>query len=543
MQTVQMPLDRLRLLGRGSIVLAYLAAYLALEWATYLPGFSQLGVTPWNPSQGLAFALVLLLGLGYAPAVLVAPLIADFFIRRLTLPWWVGLIEIVLTNAMYLLAMALLVRRQTRFDRALGSMRDMVLLSLVVVGGAALVSLVYVAVLFLTGMMAGADVLPSILRYWAGDVIGILLVTPFLLILATQRLRIAPTFEAGLQVAAILLAITIVLWAGPDYQPQFMYLLFLPVIWIAMRSGLAGVTAGLVLMQIGLMIGLHATSATPLQVSTFQAALMSLVLAGLAIGSLISERERSEMQVRLQQAAVARAGRIASLGSFSTSIAHEINQPLTAVGNYTRVVLRSLEGDPPALSEAKGAASKAVAQVDRAAEVIRRLRGLLQSGRVEISPTPVSAIVRESVELVAPECAEAQTVFEPDVARGLPLVMADRLQIEQVIVNLVRNSLEAMARLPEGRRRVILKVEPAGSLHVEFTVMDQGPGFPEGFDMDKIGPGQTDKATGMGIGLVLCKSVIEAHGGQLIAGAAAGGGASIGFQLAVSRGGGSVADG
>lgn len=538
-----MPLNRLLSAGRVPISLGYISAFVGLEFATNLPGFSDLGITPWSPSQGLAFALILLFGMGFTPLVLAAPFIADALIRNLSLPWWIELVEVLLTSSMYLLAMWLLVRPGAQFNRALASMRDMVLLSLVVVAAAAVVALAYVLVLFGTGLLEAGDILPSMLRYWAGDVIGILLVTPFLLILATQRLRFRPTFESGMQVLAILLAVLIVLSADADYQQQLMYVLFLPIIWIAMRTGLAGVTGGLVLMQIGLMVGLHVTSASPAQVSTFQAALMSLVLAGLAIGSLISERERAEMRARQQQSAMARAGRIASLGSFSTSIAHEINQPLTAVGNYTRVILKCLESKPPSLSEAKGAATKAVAQVERAAEVIRRLRGLLQSGRVELSPCSPAEILKETAGLLAPECAEVHAIVETDVARGLSLVLADRLQIEQVIVNLVRNSLEAMVGVPEESRRVLLSVKPAGADRVEFAVSDHGGGFPQDFDLDKIGPGQTEKATGMGMGLVLCTSIIEAHGGKLVAETAAGGGATVRFQLAAARGGSNVSDG
>lgn len=512
------------------LVPAYLACFIVLDWVTFIPAFSPLGITPWNPTTGLAFALVLLFGMRYLPLLAAGPLITAFLVRDLPLPWWMEVCEVLLTSTAYALGLAYLLQEHRAFDRTLSSIRHLALLVSVAVVSAAVVAVAYVGVMTAAGLLAPSRFLHSVVSYWVGDVIGITVLTPFLLILFTRPRSPPLSVELVLQIIATLAAIGIVFWVAPSHRSELFYVLFLPVIWVAVRTGLEGVAAGLVVMQVGLMIVLHLGGHEAIDVTAFQVVMLVLAFAGLAIGILVSERQRAETRLRMQHDAVARVLRLGSMGQLATAIAHEINQPLTAIGNYARAVVGALEAGPNGVAEARKAARKAVDQVERAAEVIRRLRDLIRLGKSEITPQPVPTIIAETLDLVAPDLAASHTIVSTDIPRGLPRLMADVLQIEQVLINLIRNAIEAMQAAKVERGSITICARAIAPGLVEICIRDVGPGFPNSFELIDMVPISSTKPQGLGIGLSLSHSIIEAHGGRLTIDRAAGGG-SIRFTL------------
>jgi C4-dicarboxylate-specific signal transduction histidine kinase len=275
------------------------------------------------------------------------------------------------------------------------------------------------------------------------------------------------------------------------------------------------VSAGLVLTQVGLIVAIELLAATDVNVTAFQALMLVLTITGLAAGVLVTERRRAEFQLRLQQDAQARLARLGSMGELAAALAHEINQPLTAAGTYTRLVAQALGSGGTQADVAREAADKAVGQVERAAEVVRRLRQLIQLGRSEIAPVTVSKIVHESLELVRPEIDRHNVTVHERVSRDLPPVMADILQVEQVLINLVRNSIEAIGSAEVERGSVVVEAVPAGPGVVEVRVSDNGPGFEREQLDTSPQPFATTKVDGLGVGLTLSRSIVEAHGGRL----------------------------
>jgi signal transduction histidine kinase len=528
-----MAFPRLLSLPRAVIGPIFLAGYVMLDWASYIQPFGVFGITPWNPPTGLSFVLILIFGQRFLPLIFIAPLLADIVVRRMPLPPHIEVLSCLIIGAGYGLAAISLLHPKLKFDVSLSSMRDMVLLMVAAVVSAAIASVLHVLLLCLAGLVPWESYTAATLRYWIGDVIGIAVVTPFLLILLTRGRPFSFTWETAFQVGAIVAALWLV-FGSATQQLQLFYILFLPIVWIAVRAGLEGVSAGLVLTQVGLIAALELFATSDVNVTAFQALMLVLTITGLAAGALVTERRRAEFQLRLQQDAQARLSRLGSMGELAAALAHEINQPLTAAGTYTRMAAQALTSGDPTPEVAREAARKAVGQVERAAEVVRRLRDLIQLGRSEVAPVTVGRIVRESLELLRPEIDRHNIAVRDHVAQGLPPVMADILQVEQVLINLVRNSVEAISGAGVDRGSVTIEAVASEAGLVEVRVRDNGPGFEREQLDTSPQPFATTKTDGLGVGLALSRSIVEAHGGRLWVGRK-GQGAVVHFTLPVAE--------
>ena len=515
--------------------LSFLLCYIALDWAALIFPYTQIGITPWNPSVGLAWAFILLFGRRFLPLLFVAPLLADLLVFGLALPWWVRLAAASLSGAGYAAALSILLHPKSRFDASLGTMRDMVLLMGVAIAATGVVALANVALLVASGSLSAADSQWALLRYWIGDLIGIAVVTPFLLIYAATGKPPRLSLETAAQALAILLALFLIFGLVGGAHLRLFYVLFVPIVWMGLRKGLEGATLGLVLAQIGVVVGLLLTQEKAASVTSLQALMLVLALTGLAIGVVVSERRRAERQLWLNQEAVSRISRLGSMGEFATSIAHEINQPLTAISNYTRLVKRYMETGTGNREAAIEAAGKAVAQVERTAAIVKSLRDLIRLGRSEIAPQWVQRIVRETVDLLEPNLQRGKVEIKTRIPKDLPLVLADILQVEQVLLNLLWNAIEAIEGAGRGANGAITieaAARPPG--FVEISVADTGPGFPHDFKVAPVGPSISTKRDGLGLGLALSRSIVEAHGGRLSIGGS-GNGAVVHFTLRTAQ--------
>lgn len=505
----------IRWMSRSPLVVgpAYVAAYVLLDWLSYVHPFATFGITPWNPQAGLSFALIVLFGRPLLPWLFVAPLTADFLVRNLPLPLGAEALFVLIYGLSYGGAALLLLSPRIGFDRTLSSRRSLLWLMGLAISSIVVVALAQALVLLAYGLITTQDVMHAFLRAFVGDLIGVTVFTPFLLIAFTRTKLPALSWDMTGVMLLVVAALAGVFGLAEAFRFQLFYIFFLPIIWVAVRFGLEGVTVALVAIQLGLIAAIEISGQSGADVVAYQALMVVLSMTGLALGVLVTEQHRTQQQLRMHQEALHRSFRLATMGEFAAAVAHEINQPLTAIGNYSR--LAKLAAQKADTDGAIRASSDAIAQVERAGSVIRRLRDFIRVGSVDVTPHAVGALIHEALAIYRPELERDGIRVEVNAPGDLPMVNVDALQVEQVLLNLLRNSAEALTQAGryDGRISIDAAREPQGMIRIR--VIDNGPGLDPALADEPIAPFSTTKAGGLGLGLSLSRSIVEAQGGQL----------------------------
>jgi PAS domain S-box-containing protein len=249
----------------------------------------------------------------------------------------------------------------------------------------------------------------------------------------------------------------------------------------------------------------------------------------------ITERRQAEEQARQHQAELAHFARVSTMGEMASGLAHELNQPLTAVVNYAQGALRRLRSGGGADEKVLNAIERATEQAHRAAKIIRRLASFVQKREPRRSSCNLNDAVREVVSFLEADAREQAVRIDLDLSVDLPGLLADNIQIQQVILNLVRNGIEAMSEMTVAERVLGIRTSVAGDA-VEVAVCDRGPGLTPDMQERVFTPFYTTKSRGMGMGLSISRSIIDAHGGRLWAASNPDRGNTFHFTLPFSAG-------
>lgn len=236
----------------------------------------------------------------------------------------------------------------------------------------------------------------------------------------------------------------------------------------------------------------------------------------LAITRNISARKLYEQHLRREYRELAHASRLDTVGQLATMLAHELNQPLTAIANYSKgALLRMRKSDSS--TDVVTAMEHICGQAERAANIIHSLRGFISKTDEEQGPLSINEVVQQALAIAQIEVQARNISIECEYAEGLPAVAGERTQLQQVVLNIVRNGFEAMEHVPAGRRamKIATGMSPSGMIRVRID--DSGPGLSQDSLEALFTPFLTTKQAGMGMGLSICRSIVEAHGGRLSA--------------------------
>jgi two-component system, LuxR family, sensor kinase FixL len=507
-------LSRLRL-HEAVVFPGYVALYLLLDYISFIHEFSTLGITLWNPPPALSLALLLRYGARYAPLLFVAVLLDGEVFRTAPETWFAKVLtSAALAGGYTVLALLLHVLRRQTEGRVLA---QAVHILLVIPLGVLIIGIIYCGTFVLTNALPTSQYAAAVGYFWIGDTIGIVTLLPALLAAQTiyarhvRALDGATLRDAGIFVLGVCLALAVIFGGNSPTEFQFFYLLFLPVIWIAARQGYAGAAFSSAFVHASLILVVVRLGYGDNEFMTFQLLMLALSATGLLLGAAITERELSERRIRTQQAELERMSRIAAVIGTGAALAHQISQPLSTAATYVYVGRRQLAAPQPNLQAVDQSLVKALLEAKRARQILEHVRDFISVGRLRSGPVSVAAVCDKLGAAWRSEATERGVSIRLEIAPA-PMVHADATQVEQVLINLVSNALEAASERPGGA--VVIRVYEA-ERRVRIEVEDNGPGVSSDIAERLFEPFVTSKPRGMGLGVALSRRIIDAHGGKL----------------------------
>jgi signal transduction histidine kinase len=499
--------------------------YVMLDAASFLFWIDPVPVKPWNPQVGLAVALLCVAGLRHVPAVLAGALASETWLRSAGDPFIEQVLcAVALTAGVAGIAWAL---RRRGFPRAMASVRAMRDFFAIATLGAVATSLAYVGVSMALNGQGYDEFVGSALHKWLGDTVGMICVTPLTLFLVAPRtLRHAELPRSALWLDVVAFVVSLGIIVGVVFGPggvsgeRLFYLLFLPLIVIAVRRGLPGAAVGVAATQIAIVIALRIDERTPDDAAGYQFLMLALGATTLLLGAVAGERRRTQIELerrsaelRAQQQALSDAMRVAAASETASTLAHEMSQPLSAIGTYARAGLEMLHRDKASPGDLDNILKRIVAESVRTRETVERIREFFRTGIVRRERVDVGQLAADAADAMHDRLQAGSIALTLDIPPGLPPVDVDRVQIGTVLHNLVGNAADALggAALP---RWIRLAAREQGDF-VELDVSDSGPGIDPAIQNALFEPLATTKPTGMGLGLPIARTLVHAHGGRL----------------------------
>jgi two-component system, LuxR family, sensor kinase FixL len=501
------------------VALAYLSGYMALHWVSYVFVYPDFGVTPWDPKTGLTFLTAILLGRLAFPIIFVATLVGQYLLYPYA-PLSEDLIKSLLFSIIYTTS-GLYFAKVTLGDR-LGSIPQ--LLKLIVIAGitAVLYGVVVVVTVSWLHRMPSPWLLSAIITSATGDLIGTLTIVPLYLVWKSLP-SVRPPDKRSYLIIAIgisVVAISSYVVFGLDSTDQFkfFYVVLLPVVAYSLLYGLTGAALSIIATDLCMIGIIYLRDVAPGTATELQILMITLSATGLLLGAVVTERSRLSLQLveshqKLSdaQSQLLHASRVLLVNEMASAIAHEINQPLSAIRNFARTIKRLLPDKKVDRRKISALIDAAIAQVDSASAIINDTRKFVKRDTNERPSASVSDSVALCLRLLHGELKRSGAVVGLNIPADV-YVLIQPVKLQQVLLNLLRNAIEALA----DRRPAIIEVScsrTGDAARIEVT--DSGPGIPPDLRSEMFRPFATSKETGLGLGLPLCRSIANDHGGEL----------------------------
>jgi signal transduction histidine kinase len=500
------------------LVGGYVAIYVLLDCISFFAVLPGTSFTPWNPPPAASIALLVNTNLRFAPALFVAGMISEVAVANCPLGILATFAMESVTTAGYA-GVAAALRRFVRARQGLPRVVDVVRLLFITATGTFVVAACAIFAAAITHGVPWSLSFPSIWHYFIGDLTGIIGLLPVLLSAsrAWERWKEVPpatrALDLGVFVLGLAFALFMVFGVARSKEPQFLYLLLPPVAWIAVRHGVAWCAVAILIEQLALVSMIAWLDHPGIDFLAYQVLSLATAATGLILGAVVTERQRTELYLRQQQAELYRAARLSTAGAFGAAVVHEISQPLATIATYAHICRTHLAVGPAASELLDGMLAKLESEVRRAGDVVERIRDFLSKGAPQWSRVDLTKMARKLTAVLADVARPHGVAIRID-ARLVPQVAADVVQIEQVLVNLIRNAIEAAADV-SGRDKWVRVHLRHVDHEIELAVEDNGRGVPDDLVERLFRPFETSKQRGMGLGLSLSREIVEAHGGRL----------------------------
>ena len=499
-----------RLLIRWIPDFLFVAVFLLFDWVSYVDALYGLNITPWNPDPALGLAYWMRYGKRAALPWFIANMLAEILVRDLLAGWLMTAAAAALVTFGYGLIGEVL-RQRFRDGTTFDDRTTLFAWLAVVVIGSVLNSFAYISLLYCAGLIPQGQWGVAFFRFSIGDIVGIVGSMPLLWMLLSEHSRarlqaILPRWETAGYVALAILLLWVVFGHVANVELMHFYFLFLPIVWAATRQGLYG--AGLIafVLQFGIIVIVKWLPIANIPVVELQMLGAVLALVGFFIGVVVDEQRHAAEDLKLTL-------RLAAAGEMASALAHELNQPITALLAYGKACKELLErGEAGEILTS--AIQKMIVESGRASDVVRRLRDFFRSGAMQLEVIEVGVIIAALVQQFAAKCQEQRVELK---IATLPAVClrADRLQIELVLRNLLANAMDEVIKRPPQSRQITLSAEKLSGERLRISVEDSGLGVSSTTAAHLFEPFASTKSSGLGLGLVLSRAIVEAHGGSL----------------------------
>jgi len=504
-------------LGRILLPLFFVAAYLIVDPINALGPPPPLVLTPWNPALGVCIAAVMQWRRRILPFVLLAPIISQFLVpdapQAPVYGVWIGVLTLIQSAATVTAGQWLskVVASPLLKNRVLAALLVSLPIALLIAG---------LRVMFLTG----AEIVPvvqfaeGVVRVWVGDVIGIFIIMPLCMLLLSLKRARAMDFKRAVEITAqavlVLAAVWLAFGENPQTASRYFYIVFLPMIWVALRWGMNGAIVLNAFVQTSMVVSLSLAGHDRVDVTLFQAILLVMASSSLTLGIAVDQSRAATQLLRAREGELAASLKVAATGELAGALAHELGHPLGAISNYAAALNHVVAREAHHSREAISIGNKLSREILRATDTLHRLRDFFRSGSLAVERVDIGALAKEAVSLLKDRFENHGISPHIVIQPGTNSVLADRVQVHAVIHNLLINAVDALKLVSIQQRALSVSIHRTNEA-VALAVDDSGLGVSSEVRDHIFEPLTTTKKDGLGLGLSMSRSVIEAHGGRI----------------------------